>query len=218
MVTDRELHQDVVDALQRDPSVHDAEIAVGVKDGVVTLGGFVESYAEKHAAERVVEMVAGVKAIAEELQVRVPSAMQRTDTEIAHAALNALRWSIQVPDDGIRVKVEDGWLTLDGEVQWYYQSAAAERAVRHLTGVRGVANLVHVKRRDGSSAEVAHSIREALRRHAALDLARIRVEAHDGRVILTGQVRSWAERREVEHAAWSAPGVKTVDDRITVGA
>lgn len=218
MLTDRQLQQRVVDALQWEPSIRDNDIAVAAKDGVVTLGGFVDSYAEKVQAEQLVEKMAGVRVVAEALEVKVPSNSQRSDTAIAHELVNAFRWHTQVPDTRLKAKVENGWITLEGDVEWFYQSQAAERAARYLTGVRGVTNLIHVKPPKVSTFDVTQKIRDALRRNAELDADRITVEAADGRVTLKGTVRSFAERRDAEFAAWSAPGVTAVDDRITVTA
>jgi osmotically-inducible protein OsmY len=216
MRKDMDIQQDVFDELKWDASVGGAEIAVAVKDGVVTLAGRVGTYAQKFAAERAAERVSGVKAVAEDLQVKLPSTFERTDTEIAHAAVNVLKWDAEVPDDRIKMKVEDGWITLEGSVDWYYQKSAAERAVRYLTGVKGVTNLVSVKGKVVSPYEVGVRIKEALRRTAELDAQKIHVEAADGRVTLKGTVRSWAERQDAERAAWNAPGVTAVDDRLAI--
>ena len=147
MMTDKQLHEAVFDALRWEPSIRDAEIGIAVKDGVVTLTGTVDSYAEKYQAARTVEQVHGVRGVAQALDVKLPSSAKRTDTEIAHAVVHGLRWDVQVPDERIASRVEDGWVTLEGDVEWQYQKAAAERAVRYLTGVRGVSNLVVVKPR-----------------------------------------------------------------------
>jgi osmotically-inducible protein OsmY len=216
MKTDKQLRQDVQEELAWEPSIRDAEIGVAAKDGVVTLSGFVDTYAEKYLAERAAERISGVKAIAEELKVRLPSVFQRPDTDIAHAVVNALRTDIQVPDDKIQAKVEGGWVTLEGAVEWQYQKNAAERAVRYLAGVVGVANRIAIKPKRVSTFEVSHKIKDALRRTAELDAERIVVEAADGRVTLKGSVRSYAERMDAERAAWAAPGVTTVDDRILI--
>lgn len=215
MKSDTQLNKDIVEELRWDPRVKEAEIAMSAKDGVVTLTGSVETYAQKYAAERAVERVAGVRAIADDLHVRVPGSFQRTDTDIAHSAINALRWDIEVPDDKITVKVDDGWVTLKGEVGWQYQKSAAERAVRYLSGVKGISNLIDVKPMV-SPIEVKSKIEAALRRNAELDAKRITVETKDDKVILKGSVRSWAERTDAERAAWAAPGVKEVDDRLVV--
>lgn len=218
MVTDKQLHQAVLDALRWEPSIREAEIGVAVKDGVVTLSGFVDSYAEKYNAAKTVEKVPGVRGLAQELDVRLPSSFVRSDTEIAHAVVNALRWDIQVPDERIKARVEEGRVTLEGDVEWQFQKHAAEHAVRYLTGVRSVTNLITVKPKVVSTFDVSQKIKEALRRNAELDAEKITVEAKDGNVTLKGTVRSYAERRDAERAAWAAPGVTNVDDFIAVRA
>ena len=216
MKTDTQLHRDVIDQLHWEPSVREAEIGTSVKDGVVTLTGFVDSFAEKWAAVRTVEEVKGVRAVVDELAVNLPSAHVRTDTDIAHAAVSALTWDIEVPNDGIRTTIRDGWITLEGDVEWQFQRRAAERAVRNLTGVRGVSNLISVKPKRVSPFDVTAKIKETLRRSAEFEADHISVEAHDGTVTLEGTVRSYAERRDAERAAWSAPGVTKVNDYIGV--
>lgn len=215
MKNDSQLYRDVIDELRWDPRVNEAEIAVSAKDGVVTLTGTVESYAQKYAAERVVERITGVRAVADDLKVKLAGQLQRTDTEIAHAAINALRWDTEVPEDRITLKVENGWLTLKGDVEWNFQKTAAERDVRYLAGVKGISNLINVKPKV-SASEVKSKIEAALKRSAELDAQRIVVEAAEGKVVLKGSVRSWTERSDAERAAWAAPGVKEVDDRLTV--
>ena len=217
-MTDTQLHHDVVEALEWEPSIRHEEIGVAVRDGVVTLSGSVDSLAEKVTAERIVERMPGVRVVADALKVRVPAAMQRTDTEIAHEVVSAFRWNVQVPHARVKAKVESGWVTLEGDVEWYYQSTAAERAVRYLPGVLGVTNLIRVRPPQVSTFEVGRKIKDALRRNAELDADRITVEAQDGRVTLRGTVRSFAERRDAEYAAWSAPGVTVVQDEIVVSA
>jgi osmotically-inducible protein OsmY len=216
MKTDKQLQRDVQDELSWEPSIRDAEIAVVAKDGVVTLAGYVDTFAEKYMAERAAERVGGVKALADDLKVKLPTALQRPDTEIAHAVVNALRSHIQVPDDRIKAKIEAGWVTLEGDVEWQYQKNAAERAVRYLAGVVGVSNLIALKPKRASTFEVGNKIKDALRRNAERDADRIVVEAADGRVTLKGWVRSHAERQDAERAAWAAPGVTSVDDKISI--
>ena len=216
-MTDLELKRNVESELDWEPSVNAAEIGVAVKDGIVTLTGHVQSYWQKIAAERAASRVSGVKAVANELEIRLPASSERTDEDIARAAVNALNWSISVPADRIKVKVSKGWITLEGTVEWKYQKAAAEKAVRDLTGVKGVVNLVEVKPR-ASTVEVKAAIEAALKRSAEVDASRITVEADGDKVILRGTVRSWSEREEAERAAWRSPGVRFVDNRITVSA
>jgi osmotically-inducible protein OsmY len=216
MKTDSQLQRDVQDELLWEPSIREAEIGVVAKDGVVTISGYVDTFAEKYMAERATERVSGVKAIADNLKVKLPSPFQRPDTEIAHAVVNALRSDIQVPDDRIKAKVENGWVTLEGDVEWQYQKNAAERAIRYLAGVVGFSDRIVLKPKRVSTLEVTKKIKDALRRNAEADADRIVVEAADGQVTLKGSVRSYAERQDAERAAWAAPGVTTVDDRISI--
>lgn len=215
MRTDQEIQRDVADELRWDPATATEEIAVAARDGVVTLAGEVHSYSRKLAAVHVAERVRGVTAVADEIEVRLPGDVTRSDRDIAHQVTTALRWDSEVPDDRIRVRVDEGWLTLEGEVEWRYQREAAERAVRHLAGVRGVANLVTVKSR-ASSTDVTARIKDALRRRAELDADQIEVLAKDGKVTLRGTVHSWQERQDAQQAAWSAPGVSAVDDQLRI--
>jgi len=215
--TDEEIRDDVLDELEWDPAIPEAsQIGVAVDNGVVTLSGVVESFPVKRAAEEAARRVEGVRAIANDIEVRVPSAGIRTDTDIAAAASNALEWDSQVPSDRIKVVVRNGWVTLEGTVDWYYQKQAAERDIRNLQGVTGVTNLIKVAAPHISPQEVKARIERALERSAQLEAQRIGVEVHDGRLILTGRVRSMAERDQVEAAAWSTKGVSDVENRITV--
>lgn len=216
MKTDTELQRDIIAELKWTPRLNEAEIGVAVKDGVATLSGYVDSWAAKTVAEHAVERINGVRAFADDLKVKLPNAMEQTDTDIAHAAADVLRWNVEIPADKVKAKVVGGWITLEGEVEWRYQRDAAETAVRYLKGVRGVTNIIIVKPMMVSPAEVSLKIRDALKRSAETDAKHISVEAVDGKVTLSGTVRSFAERRDAEFAAWSAPGVRYVEDRIAV--
>jgi len=206
----------VVDELSWQPLLRNEEVGVAVKDGVVTLSGEVSSYTKKLEAERSAESVHGVKAVAMDISVKLPNSFHHSDTEIAHAALQALKWDVEVPDDKIKLRVEDGRILLEGEVDWQYQRSAVDRAVRYLAGVKSVSNLISVKAKKVSPYDVNQKIRDAFKRSAEIDSRNISVESVDGKVILKGKVRSWAERRDAENAAWAAPGVTQVDDRLAV--
>lgn len=214
-MTDRHLQEHVQRALDWDPSIDAAAIGVSVEDGVVTLRGEVPSYVERCDAERVALGVFGVKAVANDLTIALKGPHRRTDTELAQAAANALAWNASVPHDRVTISVTDGWVSLKGDVEWDYQRTAAFHAVRTLTGVRGVTNAITLSPRV-SVSDVRTRIEDALKRSAQVDARRINVNVADGTVILSGHVRSSAEHREARLAAWSAPGVARVDDRLTV--
>lgn len=214
-MTDQDIKVQVERALEWEPSVDASDVGVSVEDRVVTLRGNVPSYADKGGAERVALRVYGVKAVANELNVRLLAGYERSDSDIAQAAVAALKWHTVVPTDCITVSVGDGWLTLRGTVEWQYQKNAAAGAVKALTGVKGVANEIVVRPRV-NTVDVQAKIEAAFKRSAEIDARRVHVTAQDGQVVLTGNVRSWAERQEAERAAWAAPGVILVDDRITI--
>jgi len=215
MKSDSQLQHDVIAELGGEPSVDHADIGVSVVDGVVTLNGYVKSYAEKIAAERAVRRVAGVDAIAEELKVRFASDPKTADHEIAKRILDMLQWSVLVPDHKVKVKVEHGWVTLSGEVDWHYQSDEARKIASGITGVTGVSNNILVARQV-ATADVRKRIQDAFERQANLDAAAVTISVDGGKVTLAGKVRAPYERRAAELAAWAAPGVMQVDDRIVV--
>jgi osmotically-inducible protein OsmY len=213
--TDSQLQKDVQEELVWDPSVGRAEIGVAISSGVVTLSGQVDSFPKKFSAMKAAERVAGVRAVADEMKVKLPSSFQRTDIDVAHAVADAIRWDVEVPDEKVKARVDEGWVWLDGEVEWEYQRSAAERAVRFLTGVVGVSNKIRIKKR-AWAPEVKTRIESALKRNAEVDASQITVRALDGQVTLSGHVHSWAARSDAERAAWSAPGVTEVKDELAV--
>ena len=220
MKTDAQLQQDVINELKWEPTIQAAEIGVAVKDGVVTLSGNVDSYGKKWAADRTAKRVYGVKAVAEEIKVTLAGSYKRADMDIAKSATDVLDWNILVPSHRVKVMVQDGWITLSGDVGWYYQKQHAEDVVRHLIGVVGVTNSITIKPPVPAvkAVEVKNKIEDALKRNARLLLAaqKIQVEISGSKVILRGNVGSWADRDEAAHAAWSAPGVWEVENKLTV--
>lgn len=215
MKTDAQIQSDVTAELMWDPSVIAANVGVAVHDGIVTLSGTVDTYAQKHAVERAARRVAGIRGIAEDLEVRLTTGHKRTDTEIAQAALHALRWHSLVPDDRVRVQVEDGWITLSGEVDWGYQSASAEQCVRPLIGVCGVTNEIRIKQHV-SAQNLRADIAAALSRHADREAKHIAIDVDGGVVTLTGTVGTLAEHEAALGTAATARGVTRVIDHIDV--
>jgi osmotically-inducible protein OsmY len=216
---DTQLKKHVEDELNWQPSVDEASIGVSVKNAIVTLTGHVRSYAEKMAAERAVMRIQGVKALATELEVSLPGAHERTDEDIALAAINVLLWNAVVPKDAIKVKVTKGWVTLSGVVEWSFQKHNAEREVSRLLGVKGVIDEIEVKpSRTRVSAEIKTGIEAALKRSAEVEARRIHVEILGSTVVLTGAVSSWPERNAAERAAWAGPGVSKVENKLLISA
>jgi len=215
MMSDKALRQDILDGLEFEPSIDAAHIGVAVADGVVTLTGYVGSYAEKTMAEHVVRRVKGVRAIAEEIEVRFPARKKTADDEIAKRALAIIAWDTTVPNEELQVKVQHGWITLSGEVEWHFQRTAAEYAVRKLSGVVGVTNLISV-RPQIDAEDVKQRIENALKRSAEIEADTIRIAVTGSKVTLEGKVNAWHEREVAERAAWAAPGVSAVEDRLTV--
>lgn len=214
MSNDNELQKSVIAELNWEPSIKAAHIGVAANDGVVTLSGHVDTYMEKSIAEKAARRVKGVKAVAEEIEVKLAFDIQRTDEEIAAAALNRLEWDVEIPDDIIRIKVEKGWVTLTGEVEWHYQMEAAERDVRALHGVVGVSNQISLKP-TANARDISDSIRHALHR-SWFDPKTITVSATGGNVHLTGTAHSWSDRQLAGATAWAAPGATAVRNDITI--
>ena len=212
MKTDAQIQTDVMQELKWDPSITHEHVGVTVADGIVTLSGTVPSYIDKSSAEKAAQRVGGVKAVVEKIEVRVPGSYHRDDQDIAKAIIDQFRWHAQVPDGLVKASVENGWVELTGDVEWDYQRSAAENAIRGLTGVRGITNKIAIKAKVIQPSEIKEKIEEALTRAAERETDRIAVEVRGTRVILSGNVRSFAELRGVRGAAYSAPGVTSVDD------
>jgi osmotically-inducible protein OsmY len=215
MKSDNEIERDVRDELKWDPDLNSDDIAISVKNGVVTLAGFVPSYSDKFEAEAAAKRVVGVLAVANDLEVRLPAIDQRPDPDIARDAVAALKTQLPISYDRIKIIVKNGWVYLEGSAEWQYQKTTAEIAVRKVKGVKGVTNSIALKPQLQPS-ELQRKIMEAFKRNAEVDANRITVEAKGSEVILKGTVRSWIEREEAERVAWSAPGVTKVEDRIVV--
>jgi osmotically-inducible protein OsmY len=215
MKTDAQLQKDVTAELGWEPSVNAAQIGVEVKDGIVTLAGHVCNYAEKWDAERAAQRVAGVKALTVEIEVKLPGTSTRTDIDVARSVENVLVWATDVVQGSVKVMVENGWITLSGEVEWDYQRQAAASAIRHLTGVRGVSCNIAVKPKVSTTA-VKSDIEAALKRRASSEANKIVVAVHGSSVTLSGTAHSWSERELAAHSAWGTPGVQYVVDEIQV--
>lgn len=214
-MNDEELRRLVIDALEADPRVSAADIGVAASNGVITLTGHVSNLMEKYEAEQIVQRIKGVRGIAEEIQIRSDYEEQISDDHIASRIVDMLTWNVLVPNTQVQVKVQQGWVTLSGEVNWHFQRNSAEAAVRRMAGVKGVTNLIGI-RDPVHITDVKERIEAALKRSAELEASDIQVEVHDRKVTLQGKVRTWAERDAAERAAWNAPGVITVDDKLQV--
>jgi osmotically-inducible protein OsmY len=214
--SDSDIERDVKEELKWEPGLPQAaDIAVSVKDGVVTLAGFVRSYTEKYQAEAAAKRVVGVQSVANDIEVRMPSIDERPDPEIARDAVAAIKTQLPISSEHIKVVVKHGWVNLEGQVEWEYQRRTAEQAVRRIKGIKGVSNLIQLRPR-AEPSEIKRKIQDAFKRNAEVDANRIIVETNGSEVVLRGTVRSWIEREEAERIAWSAPGVTKVEDRIIV--
>ncbi len=213
---DKLIRQNIIDELDFDPSIDAAHIGVAVENGIVTLTGHVGSFTERVAAEKAAQKVRGVRGVVEEIQVRFGGETPPRDEDIAQRAVQMLDWSVTVPKNAVQVKVQNGWVTLSGKVDWQYQREEAYRSIRRLTGVAGIMNTIEVTPK-ASAPDVRQKIMAALRRNAELEADAIKVTVKDARVVLEGKVNAWYERELAENAAWSAPGVRAVEDHLTLG-
>jgi osmotically-inducible protein OsmY len=215
MKTDFQIKEDVLDELSWQPNIDETQIGVIVENGIVTLSGVVDNYSKKIAAEKAVKAVDGVKAVALDIEVKYGTEYKKTDKEIAKAVTNALSWNASIPEDDIKIKVENGWVYLSGEVQWSYQKSAAKNAVHNLLGVKGVSNSISLKN-NIQPGEVKENIKKAFQRMATIDTNNITLETHGHKVILTGKVHSLKEKEDAETAAYNAPGVYDVKNELKV--
>jgi osmotically-inducible protein OsmY len=215
MKSDSEIERDVKEELSWNPDLNADDIAISVKKGVVTLAGFTRSYTDKFEAEAAAKRVAGVVAVANDIEVRIPSVDERPDPEIARDAVAVIKSQLPISSEKIKVVVKNGWITLEGQAEWQYQRSTAENAVRRIKGIKGVSNMIQLKPH-AQPSEIKKKIQDAFRRNAEVDSNRIIVEADGSVVTLKGTVRSWIEREEAERAAWAAPGVTSVVDQVVV--
>ncbi len=213
---DKLIRQNIIDELDFDPSIDAAHIGVAVENGIVTLSGHVGSYTERVAAEKAAQKVRGVRGVVEEIRVRFGGETPPRDEDIAQRAVQMLDWSVTVPKGAVQVKVQNGWVTLTGKVDWQYQKEEAYRSIRRLAGVAGIMNTIEVMPK-ASAPDVRAKIMAALKRNAELEADAIKVTVKDAKVVLEGKVNAWYERELAENAAWSAPGVRAVEDHLTLG-
>lgn len=215
MKTDAEIQKDVMEEIRWEPLLNASEIGVAVKNGVVSLSGAVDTYGKKIAAEEAAKSVFGVKAVAEEIEVKLSSFGKKNDVEIAEEVLRSLRWHTSIPEDRIKVKVEDGWVTLEGEVDWEYQKIAAKNTSENLMGVKGITSLITIKA-SVAAKDIKNKISAAFHRSATIDSEKIQIEIRGSKAILSGKVRSWSEKEEAASAAWNARGITSVENKLTI--
>ena len=217
MKTDLEIQKDVIDELKWESYIKSSDIGVAVSNGVVTLSGTVDLFSKKKSIENAAYRVAGVRAVAEDIKVQFGPTFVKSDTEIAQAVLNGLKWHSIIPQDKIKIKVEDGWVTTTGEVEWMYEKNAVKNAIENIIGVKGVSNLITLKLRDRvDTSDVKRKIEDSFKRNATIDADNIFIESINNKVVLKGTVRSYAEKRDAEHAAWNARGVTIVENNLEV--
>jgi len=215
MKTGLEIQKDVIDEIKWEPFLNASEIGVAVNNGVVTLSGTVNTYSKKRAAEDAAKRVAGVKAVAEEIEVKLFATSVKNDTEIAQRITDSLKWQSAVQENKVKVTVEKGWVTLEGEVDWEFQKKAIKNIVSNLTGVKGIGNLITVKP-SVSAKDIKQKIAAAFHRSATIDSEKIQIDVHGNKAILSGKVRSWAEKKEAQNASWSAPGITFVENKLEI--
>lgn len=215
MKTDIEIQKDVMDELQWDPRLEASEIGVAVKNGIVTLSGEVDSYAKKVAAENATKRIKEVKGVVEDVVVTLPHHVKRTDQDIAEVALRSLKWSTSIPEDKIKVIVEDGWVTLEGQVAWEFEAEEAQKAIEHNKGVLGITNRIDIEPRI-STPVVKDAIKRALERNADIEAENIHIDVQENKITLNGTVHTWREMHDVWNAVWSAPGVKSVENNLVI--
>ena len=215
MKTDIEIQKDVMDELKWEPLLSASEIGVAVKQGVVTLSGTVDTYAKKEEAENAAKRVSGVKAVAEDIEVKPFATSVKNDTELARIITDSLKWHSTVQEEKIKIKIEDAWVTLEGSVDWEYQREAIKTTVKNLSGVKGISNLISVKP-STTAKDVKQKISLAFHRSATVDAGKIDVEIRDNKAILSGRVRSWAEKNDAENAAWKAPGITSIENKLII--
>lgn len=217
MSGDSELQRKIEQELEWDPSVDARHIAVAVKNGIATLSGYVEQFSDKTHAEQAAERVHGVMAVIDKIELELPGSAHRNDLDIVESALTALKLNVLIPKDHIKIVAQNGWITLEGSVEWQYQRMAAEDTVRTIRGIKGISNKISIHA-EGLKADIKDKIRSALVRNAQLDSNQIVIDVSGNKAILSGHVRSWSEKHQAEAATWAAPGIAAVENNIVIAA